>query len=50
MTTSSPVVSDDDTELPAPDAELATTPDAKAPGHPMVFLEDGPTLEEPVTP
>lgn len=47
MTPTPPVVTGDDTELPEPDAAHETTPDLKTPGHPTVFLEDGPTLQEP---
>ncbi|MGU3409614.1 hypothetical protein ACLBWP_05865 [Microbacterium sp. M1A1_1b] len=42
-----PVPTGDDTGALAADAELDTKPDLPTPGHPTVFLEDGPSLQEP---
>jgi hypothetical protein len=42
-----PLAAGDDAVAPTLDADPAIRPDLPAPGHPTVFLDDGPTLEYP---
>ncbi|ROP61012.1 hypothetical protein EDF24_1488 [Curtobacterium sp. PhB130] len=46
MNPSIPSVAEGD-DMPTLDADLDTRPDVPEPGHPTVFLDDGPVLEEP---